>query len=135
MFAEYENLLGMPRHKLNEARAGASRSDCLGCITFKRITATLLDNQFQSLPLSQRYQRHPTTKFTRLELRTTTTMNHLPQAWGRPRDDVYGAYDHSYLQQSGPTQHTQQPVVTGTSVLGLKFKDGVVIASDNLGRL
>ncbi|RAL62454.1 hypothetical protein DID88_005020 [Monilinia fructigena] len=29
-------------------------------------------------------------------------MNHLPQAWGRPRDDVYGAYDASYLQQSGP---------------------------------
>jgi 20S proteasome subunit beta 7 len=61
-------------------------------------------------------------------------MNHLPQAWGRPRDDVYGAYDHSYLQNNGPNQHTQQPVVTGTSVLGLKFKDGVVIASDNLGK-
>jgi 20S proteasome subunit beta 7 len=62
-------------------------------------------------------------------------MNHLPQAWGRPRDDVYGAYDHSYLQSNGPNQHTQQPVVTGTSVLGLKFKDGVVIAADNLGIL
>lgn len=59
-------------------------------------------------------------------------MNHLPQAWGRPRDDVYGAYDASYLQPSGPNQHTQSPIVTGTSVLGMKFKDGVVIASDNL---
>ncbi|ESZ98862.1 proteasome component PRE4 [Sclerotinia borealis F-4128] len=59
-------------------------------------------------------------------------MNHLPQAWGRPRDDVYGAYDASYLQQNGPNQHTQQPIVTGTSVVALKFKDGVVIAADNL---
>ncbi|KAG4425840.1 hypothetical protein IFR04_001047 [Cadophora malorum] len=59
-------------------------------------------------------------------------MNHLPQAWGRPRDDVYGAYDASYLQGNGPNQHTQSPVVTGTSVLAIKFKDGVVIAADNL---
>jgi 20S proteasome subunit beta 7 len=77
-------------------------------------------------------------------------MNHLPQAWGRvskarylfhsrpltdpqPRDDVYGAYDSSYLQSNGPSQRTQQPIVTGTSVIALKFKDGVVIAADNLG--
>ena len=76
-------------------------------------------------------------------------MNHLPQAWGRvsdrislylklltslqPRDDVYGAYDSSYLQSHGPNQHTQQPIVTGTSVIALKFQDGVVIAADNLG--
>jgi len=59
-------------------------------------------------------------------------MDHRPQAWGRPRDDVYGAYDHSYLQNSGPKTATQSPVVTGTSVIGIKFKDGVVIAADNL---
>ncbi|KAK5655386.1 hypothetical protein OQA88_5656 [Cercophora sp. LCS_1] len=59
-------------------------------------------------------------------------MDHRPQAWGRPRDDVYGAYDHSYLHHSGPKTATQSPVVTGTSVVGLKFKDGVVIAADNL---
>ncbi|KAG9246676.1 nucleophile aminohydrolase [Calycina marina] len=59
-------------------------------------------------------------------------MNHLPQSWGRPRDDIYGAYDHSYLQSNGPNQHTQSPIVTGTSVIALKFKDGVVIAADNL---
>lgn len=51
---------------------------------------------------------------------------------GQPRDDVYGSYDHSYL---APKQHTQQPIVTGTSVIAVKFKDGVVIAADNLGRL
>ncbi|KAL8304433.1 hypothetical protein RB597_004383 [Gaeumannomyces tritici] len=59
-------------------------------------------------------------------------MDHRPQAWGRPRDDVYGAYDVSYLHTAGAKQATQAPVVTGTSVVGLKFKDGVVIAADNL---
>ncbi|KAK8089560.1 Proteasome endopeptidase complex [Apiospora hydei] len=60
-------------------------------------------------------------------------MDHRPQAWGRPRDDVYGAYDASYMStNNGPTQHTQQPIVTGTSVVAIKFKDGVVIAADNL---
>jgi hypothetical protein len=51
----------------------------------------------------------------------------------QPRDDVYGAYDHSHFQAAGPNQHTQSPIVTGTSVIAAKFKDGVVIAADNLG--
>ncbi|KAM3414735.1 Proteasome subunit beta [Cercospora zeina] len=64
-------------------------------------------------------------------------MNHLPHGWGRPRDDIYGAYNTSYLPQShGGTQqpitHTQSPIVTGTSVIALKFATGVVIAADNL---
>lgn len=59
-------------------------------------------------------------------------MNHLPEAWGRPRDDVYGAYDHSHLRPSMPNQHTQEPIVTGTSVVALKYNGGVVIAADNL---
>lgn len=37
------------------------------------------------------------------------------------------------MRPNGPTTHTQSPVVTGTSVVALKFKDGVVIATDNLG--
>ena len=45
---------------------------------------------------------------------------------------MYGAYDHSYMQ-AGPKQHTQSPIVTGTSVIAIKYKDGVVIAADNLG--
>lgn len=36
------------------------------------------------------------------------------------------------MQDNGPNQHTQQPIVTGTSVVAIKFKDGVVIAADNL---
>ncbi|KYK55432.1 20S proteasome subunit [Drechmeria coniospora] len=60
-------------------------------------------------------------------------MDHRPQAWGRPRDDVYGSYDASFMQSNtGPKQSTQQPIVTGTSVIAVKFKDGVVIAADNL---
>ncbi|KAI5306576.1 Proteasome subunit beta type-7 [Ascosphaera pollenicola] len=59
-------------------------------------------------------------------------MNHFPQGWGRPRDDVYGRYDHSYLQTSGPTTHTLTPIVTGTSVVAVRFNEGVVIAADNL---
>lgn len=48
---------------------------------------------------------------------------------------MYGAYDASYLQTSGPKQATQSPSVTGTSVIAVKFKDGVVMAADNLGEL
>ncbi|PGG96637.1 hypothetical protein AJ79_09510 [Helicocarpus griseus UAMH5409] len=59
-------------------------------------------------------------------------MNHFPQAWGRPTNDVYGAYDQSYLQTSAPHTHTQSPAVTGTSVIAVKFNGGVAIAADNL---
>ncbi|KAL1840802.1 hypothetical protein VTJ49DRAFT_7701 [Mycothermus thermophilus] len=59
-------------------------------------------------------------------------MDHRPQAWGRPRDDVYGPYDASYLHTSMPKTATQSPIVTGTSVIAIKFKDGVVMAADNL---
>ena len=36
------------------------------------------------------------------------------------------------MQASKPITHTQSPAVTGTSVLGVKFNGGVVIAADNL---
>jgi len=32
-----------------------------------------------------------------------------------------------------PSTRTQNPIVTGTGVLGLKFKDGVMLAADTLG--
>jgi 20S proteasome subunit beta 7 len=51
----------------------------------------------------------------------------------QPRDDIYGPYDHSYLQSNGPRTHTQSPAVTGTSVIALKFNGGVAMATDNLG--
>jgi len=33
---------------------------------------------------------------------------------------------------SAPRKHTQRPIVTGTSVLGIKYKDGVMLAADTL---
>ena len=33
------------------------------------------------------------------------------------------------MQNNGPNQHTQQPIVTGTSVVAVKFNEGVVIAA------
>lgn len=64
-------------------------------------------------------------------------MNHDPFQWGRPRDEVYGKYNHAIAKSNNssefPSMHTQQPIITGTSVLGLKFKNGVVIAADHMG--
>ncbi|XP_065827963.1 proteasome subunit beta type-4-like [Oscarella lobularis] len=40
---------------------------------------------------------------------------------------------HDFAQSFDPTQRSSQPVVTGTSVLGLKYRDGVILAADTLG--
>lgn len=68
------------------------------------------------------------------------TMN--PTAWGRLRDDAYpepfGTYAHAQVPQprtdafADGVQRTQQPIVTGTSVLAIKYKDGIMMAADNL---
>lgn len=34
--------------------------------------------------------------------------------------------------QTTPVQHTQEPKIVGTSVLGMKYKDGIILAADNL---
>ncbi|AMD19607.1 HCL544Cp [Eremothecium sinecaudum] len=61
-------------------------------------------------------------------------MNHDPFAWGRPSDAHYGKYNHEIANAgSYPSMHTQQPIVTGTSVISMKYKNGVVIAADVLG--
>ncbi|CAH6722642.1 proteasome subunit beta type-7 [[Candida] jaroonii] len=67
------------------------------------------------------------------------TMNHDPFAWGRPDDNVYGKYNQSIAQAKNneldafPKMHTQQPIITGTSVLGIKYKNGIIMAADNIG--
>lgn len=67
-------------------------------------------------------------------------MEHFQTNWGRPRNNVYGAYDKS-IHSAGndaamiPKTNTQAPIVTGTSVIGIKFNGGVIIAADNLGKL
>ncbi|KAJ3054833.1 Proteasome subunit beta type-7 [Rhizophlyctis rosea] len=71
-------------------------------------------------------------------------MDHFPGNWGQPRsrdDHVFSstdyfpghnAYDVGSRAASGPAQRTQQPMVTGTSVLGITFKDGIMLAADTL---
>lgn len=61
-------------------------------------------------------------------------MNHDPFSWGRPSDDTYGQYNNTIAQASPyPTMNTQQPIITGTSVISMKYNNGVIIAADNLG--
>lgn len=70
-------------------------------------------------------------------------MNHDPLSWGRPRDDVYGPYsqqisnarinENSSDVRNFPKMQTQQPIITGTSVIAVKFKDGIIMAADNMG--
>ncbi|KZO97263.1 proteasome endopeptidase complex beta subunit [Calocera viscosa TUFC12733] len=70
-------------------------------------------------------------------------MDHFPLSWGRPRNeavDLYSTYPVHERQRHGQqhdaftqgVQHTQQPIVTGTSVLALKYKDGIMMAADCL---
>ncbi|KAJ3118019.1 Proteasome subunit beta type-7, partial [Physocladia obscura] len=81
-------------------------------------------------------------------------MDYFPGNWGNPRtrdaDDAF-LDAHDYLpgrhaadqHQSAsanfitnpehlPRTHTQQPIVTGTSVLAIRFDKGVMLAADNL---
>lgn len=65
-------------------------------------------------------------------------MNHHPAAWGRPLPESH-QFDMYHpelapraVNHAGATAHTQQPLVTGTSVLGIKFDGGVMLAADNL---
>ncbi|CCF60356.1 hypothetical protein KAFR_0J02920 [Kazachstania africana CBS 2517] len=61
-------------------------------------------------------------------------MNHDPFSWGRPSDETYGKYNTSIAEASPyPSMNTQQPIVTGTSVIAMKYNNGVIIAADNLG--
>ncbi|CAE6504023.1 unnamed protein product [Rhizoctonia solani] len=68
-------------------------------------------------------------------------MDHFPTNWGRPRNDAidpYGTYPlHARPQPKQDAfaegvQRTLQPIVTGTSVLGIRYKDGIMLAADNL---
>ncbi|TFK85115.1 proteasome endopeptidase complex beta subunit [Polyporus arcularius HHB13444] len=67
-------------------------------------------------------------------------MDHFPTNWGRPRNDAFDAYGTYPIHQRAPVkdtfaegvQHTQQPIVTGTSVLAIQYKDGIMMAADNL---
>ncbi|KAF8178072.1 proteasome endopeptidase complex beta subunit [Pholiota molesta] len=66
-------------------------------------------------------------------------MDHFPTNWGRPRNEAFDAYGTYPIHQrpkndsfTAGVQRTQQPIVTGTSVLAIKYKDGIMMAADNL---
>lgn len=68
-------------------------------------------------------------------------MNHDPYSWGRPTDSMYGQYNSQIANAPtslegnmafGANQHTTSPIVTGTSVVAIKYNNGVVMAADNL---
>lgn len=40
---------------------------------------------------------------------------------------------HAFSVPKNPSTHTQYPIVTGSSVLGIKYKDGVLLAADCMG--
>jgi len=68
-------------------------------------------------------------------------MNHDPYKWGRPSDATYGQYNYDIANAQAidhhnndfPKKHTQNPIITGTSVIALKYKDGIIMAADNMG--
>ena len=63
------------------------------------------------------------------------------KAWAHKGSDTFSGIAPSFfpttttpstIADNGTRGHTQSPIVTGTSVLGLKFQDGVMLAADNL---
>ena len=70
-------------------------------------------------------------------------MNHDPYSWGRPSNDTYGPYNYKIAHANNnqveqtthnfPKMNTQQPIITGTSVIASKFKNGVIMAADHVG--
>ncbi|CAK9441493.1 uncharacterized protein LODBEIA_P53610 [Lodderomyces beijingensis] len=74
-------------------------------------------------------------------------MNHDPYQWGRPSNETYGPYNHRIAQANNaeftdytnqslhqfPKMNTQQPIITGTSVIASKFANGIIMAADHVG--
>lgn len=71
-------------------------------------------------------------------------MNHDPFHWGRPDVKTYGEYNYNIAHASNvdkssntvadfPKMHTQQPMITGTSVIAIKYNDGIIMAADHMG--
>ncbi|KAG5458239.1 MAG: hypothetical protein BJ554DRAFT_1573 [Olpidium bornovanus] len=69
-------------------------------------------------------------------------MDHFPLNWGKPRtdDDAWNPYPSGLLSGGKPGYYaavpktvTQQPIVTGTSVIAIKYRNGIAMAADCLG--
>jgi len=60
-------------------------------------------------------------------------MDHFPTNWGSPAYSVPHRPQHASIATfSDAVQRTQEPIVTGTSVLAIEYKDGIMMAADNL---
>lgn len=70
-------------------------------------------------------------------------MNHDPYSWGRPSNETYGNYSHAIASAKNndvfentsnfPKMNSQQPIITTTSVLAIKFNGGIIMAADTMG--
>ncbi|KAI9331773.1 nucleophile aminohydrolase [Pilaira anomala] len=70
-------------------------------------------------------------------------MQHHPASWGKARPEHGDEYNTVPLYQNlpqnltesayGPMTRTQTPLVTGTSILAFKYRDGIMMAADMLG--
>ena len=93
----------------------------------------------QSAPQSDRRRRvwflwsKPTRGWYSLRPLTHRSPCRTQTTFELPFTHFTGAAPGSTAQHAGrPHQHTQRPIVTGTSVLGLKYRDGVMLAADTL---
>jgi hypothetical protein len=50
-----------------------------------------------------------------------------------PMQPVQPSFHPSTATTTTPTTHTTEPKIVGTSVLAMKYDDGIVLAADNLG--
>ena len=57
-----------------------------------------------------------------------------PPLWsGGPSPSGYYNFPNKTASAAQPKTHSQAPITTGTSVFSLKYKDGVIIATDTMG--
>ncbi|RUS20609.1 nucleophile aminohydrolase [Endogone sp. FLAS-F59071] len=67
-------------------------------------------------------------------------MDHFPSNWGKPRQEndqyntmpLYSTLTPATQAWDGPIRRTTSPMITGTSVIAFKYKDGIMMAADNL---
>lgn len=93
------------------------------------------------IPVPQSHSKALGPGVTGPELLYPTAAIMAPPPQATPLQPTCGAQafmvDPSSLEVAGaghdPRQHTKYPYVTGTSVIGLKYKDGIMIAADTLG--
>eukprot|EP00301_Raphidiophrys_heterophryoidea_P026721 c9289_g1_i1.p1 GENE.c9289_g1_i1~~c9289_g1_i1.p1 ORF type:complete len:280 (+),score=70.68 c9289_g1_i1:2-841(+) len=90
-------------------------------------------------------EHSPTSKKQRMYAGTPDPNTGLPQTFGlshvagQPISLRSGSHMYSRTQMPaannlmGPSTRTQDPIVTGTSVLGIKYAGGVLLAADTLG--